>query len=91
MLAFQFLAIGAIFYFLLIRPHRKREQQHRERLKQLRKGDDVVTAGGIVGKIVHLTDDRVIIRSEESKLAVARDRITEIKGRDPSSAPSSSS
>ncbi len=76
---FQMAAIIAIFYFLIIRPKVQQERKHRERLQQLKRGDEVVTAGGIVGEIVHLKDDRVTIRSGESRLVVQRDRIAEIR------------
>jgi len=46
----------AIFYFLLIRPQQKRQKEHRQLLAGLRKGDKVVTGGGIHGTIVSLTD-----------------------------------
>ena len=72
----QMAAIFAIIYFLMIRPKVKREREHREQVAQLRKGDEVVTAGGIVGEIVHLKDDRVTVKSGESRFVVMRDRIT---------------
>ena len=74
----QMLLIFAIIYFFMIRPKVKQERQHRERVTQLRKGDEVVTAGGIVGEIVHLTDDRVTIKSGESRFIVMRERIADI-------------
>lgn len=76
---FQMAAIIAIFYFLIIRPKVQQERKHRERLQQLKRGDEVVTAGGIVGEIVHLKDDRVTIKSGESRLVIQRDRIAEIR------------
>lgn len=76
---FQMAAIIAIFYFLIIRPKVQQERKHRERLQQLKRGDEVVTAGGIVGEIVHLKDDRITIKSGESRLVVQRDRIAEIR------------
>jgi preprotein translocase subunit YajC len=47
----------AIFYFLLIRPQQKKAKQHREVLANLKKGDRVITAGGIYGRIHSLADD----------------------------------
>lgn len=69
---------GAIFYFLLIRPQRQQQKQHEEMVKGLKKGDEIVTAGGVVGEIVHIKDDRLTIRSGESKLVVERDRVTRV-------------
>jgi preprotein translocase subunit YajC len=74
--------IFAIIYFLMIRPKVKQERQHREQVSQLRKGDQVVTAGGIVGEIVHLKDDRVTVKSGESRFVVMRDRIASVPSMD---------
>ena len=50
-----------IFYFLLIRPQNKRRKEHQELMGALSNGDEVVTAGGIVGKITKVEDDFVIL------------------------------
>lgn len=50
------IAIFVVFYFLLIRPQQKRSKEAKAMLAALQKGDEVVTAGGIVGKITKLTD-----------------------------------
>ena len=49
-------AIFVVFYFLLIRPQQKRSKETKAMLSALQKGDEIVTAGGIVGKITKLTD-----------------------------------
>lgn len=54
---FFFAALIAIFYFFLIRPQQKRMKQHRELVENLRRGDTVVTSGGIIGKITKIVDD----------------------------------
>ena len=55
------LAMFAIFYFLLIRPQQKRAKQHKELVENLKSGDQVVTAGGIHGKIVAVQDDIITL------------------------------
>ena len=50
-----------MFYLLLIRPQQKRFQQHKQMLDGLNKGDKVVTAGGLVGKIEELKDDEEVV------------------------------
>ncbi len=73
---FMFAAIFAIFYFLLIRPQRKQQKDHDDMVTALSKGDEVATVGGIVGKIVHLTDDRVTIRTGgDTRLEIERSKI----------------
>ncbi len=47
----------AIFWFLLIRPQMRQQKAHREKITALKKGDQVVTAGGLVGKVVKVDDN----------------------------------
>jgi preprotein translocase subunit YajC len=75
----QFVAIIAIFWFLLIRPQRKIAAQHKATLEALKKGDEVLTAGGIIGTVVHLTDDRVTIRTDkDTRIVVLRPKIERV-------------
>lgn len=60
-----FLAIGVFFYFLLIRPERKKRAELSQMLEQLKKNDRVITIGGIIGTVVGINKDEVTIRSEE--------------------------
>jgi preprotein translocase subunit YajC len=53
--------IFVVFYFLLIRPQQKKQKQHREMLAALRRGDRVVTAGGIIGQITRVSSDSELI------------------------------
>jgi preprotein translocase subunit YajC len=77
----QIAAFVAIFYFLLIRPQRQQAKRHEELLKQIKKGDEIVTSGGIVGEIVHVKDNRITIKSGESKLVIERERIAKVTPR----------
>ncbi|QDL92361.1 preprotein translocase subunit YajC [Paroceanicella profunda] len=52
-----FVLIFAIMYFLMIRPQQKKAKQHRAMLDALRRGDQVITQGGIVGKVVKVKED----------------------------------
>ncbi len=66
----------AIFYLLLIRPQRQQQKRHQEMVKSLRRGDEVSTIGGIVGKIIHIKDDRLTIKTgEDTRLVVERDKV----------------
>jgi preprotein translocase subunit YajC len=49
--------ILVIMYFLILRPQQKRQKQHAEMIKNVRKGDTVVTTGGMVGKVTKVVDD----------------------------------
>lgn len=55
------LAMFGIFYFLLIRPQVKRQKEHAAMLGKLGKGDEIITRGGIIGKITGVTDDNTIL------------------------------
>ena len=51
--------IFVIFYFLMIRPQQKRMKEHQATIAAVKKGDDVVTAGGVRGRVTKVTDDEV--------------------------------
>lgn len=74
----QMLAIVAIFYFLIIRPKVQQEKKHKEKLATIKRGDRVITAGGILGEVVHIKDDQVTLKSGESRLVIHRDRVADI-------------
>ena len=75
----QMVAIGVIFYFLLIRPQRKEQARHRQMIEELKTGDEIVTNGGIIGTVVHTQDDRLTIKTgENTRLVVQRGRIAQV-------------
>ncbi len=57
---FPLILIFAIMYFLLIRPQQKKLKQHRTMVEALRRGDQVVTQGGIIGKVVKVQEDGIV-------------------------------
>lgn len=75
----QMLIIFAIFYFLLLRPQAKERRRHEEMLKKLKKGDEIVTSGGIIGKVVHVDENRLTVRTaENTRITVDRGRIATV-------------
>lgn len=58
--------IFVIFYFFLIRPQQKRAKEHRAMLEALRRGDEVITQGGLYGKILKVKDDEVEVQLAEN-------------------------
>jgi preprotein translocase subunit YajC len=56
--------IFAMFYFLMIRPQRKRQKEHQQLMEELKRGDKVITAGGIFGVIESVSEDSVVIKVE---------------------------
>jgi preprotein translocase subunit YajC len=82
--------LALIFYLFLIRPQQKQRKEHEQLVYNLKKGDEVVTAGGIIGTVVHIresvkdgtptrsAEDRIVIRSEDARIAVERGRIVRV-------------
>jgi preprotein translocase subunit YajC len=72
--------IFVVFYFLLIRPQQKKVKLHREMVGNVRRGDSVVTGGGIIGKITKVLDDnRVEVEiADNVKVQVARGTIQDV-------------
>jgi preprotein translocase subunit YajC len=90
MLGVQVVLILAIFYFMMVRPQQTQRKRHESTLMGLKKGDEIVTAGGIIGRVVHIKegmkdgaakpglDDAVTIQSGEARMIVERGRIAKI-------------
>jgi preprotein translocase subunit YajC len=74
------LAILAIFYFILIVPQRRQLKEHQNLVSALQKGDQVVTAGGLVGEITGIKDDAVQLRTGTSTVVVEKSRIVKRTG-----------
>ena len=70
----------AIFYFLLIRPQQKRAKQRNAMLGSVKKGDQIVTIGGIHGTVMELREDTVVISvSENTKITIEKQAINQVK------------
>ena len=88
---FMYGAIFAIFYFILIRPGQKQRKAVDAMIRQVKRGDEIVTAGGIVGEVIHIreasttetdtklpNEDRITIKSGESRLVIERGKIARV-------------
>ena len=89
----QVTLILAIFYFFLIRPQAQQRKKHEAALRAIKRGDQIVTFGGIVGEVVHIKElstgegttarpleDQITIKSAESRLVIERGKIARIIG-----------
>ncbi|MFD1426510.1 preprotein translocase subunit YajC [Kroppenstedtia sanguinis] len=75
--------IIAVFYFLLIRPQQKHKKERDAMLSSLKKGDKIVTIGGLHGTITDLTEDRVTLKvNENSRLVFERSAINAVDNTD---------
>src|SRR6266571_3925062 len=86
---FMYGAIFAIFYFVLIRPQSTQRKKHDELVRGLKKGDEIVTNGGLVGEVLFIKErggddksdgmeDRVTIKSGDTRVIIERGRIARI-------------
>lgn len=77
----QFVPIFLILYLLLIRPQQQRQKKLNEMLKQLKKGDRVVTTGGIIGTVVGVDDARAVLRiADDVKVEFAKNAVVQVLG-----------
>ena len=77
---YYMLVVFAIFYFLLIRPQKKQQKQHKEMLDSIKKNDEVVTSGGMFGTIVNIQNDVVTLRVDDNtRIKVQRSAISGIR------------
>ncbi len=75
LIIFIVLLVG-IFYFLIIRPQRRQQRRHQELMQELKRGDKVVTSGGIYGVVETLSDDSIVLKVESgATIRVARNSI----------------
>jgi len=88
---FMYGAIFAIFYFILIRPQSKQRKEHEALVLAVKRGDEIVTAGGLVGEVIHVREsvaaegassvpleDRITIKSGESRVIIERGKIARV-------------
>ena len=77
-----FLLIFVVFYFLLIRPQQKRMKEHKEMVEGLRRGDEIVTQGGLIGKVTKVADAELMVELADGvKVRVVRATITDVRNR----------
>jgi preprotein translocase subunit YajC len=78
-----FLLIFVIMYFLVMRPQQRRASAHKEMIKAVRRGDTVVTSGGLIGKVSKVVDDNEVQVeiSENVRVRIARGMITEVRSK----------
>jgi preprotein translocase subunit YajC len=89
----QIVLILAIFYFFMIRPQAAQRKKHEEALRAIKRGDQIVTTGGIVGEVIHIREtatgegatprpmeDHITIKSAESRLVIERGKIARVGG-----------
>ncbi|MBL8543154.1 MAG: preprotein translocase subunit YajC [Hyphomonadaceae bacterium] len=77
-----YLLIFVVFYFLLIRPQQQARKRHMEMIANLKKGDVVVTSGGLIGKVKSVADDEVRVElAPNTDVRVVRGTIAEVRSK----------
>lgn len=77
-----FLLIFVIMYFLIIRPQQKRLKHHRDMVAALRRGDTVVTGGGLIGKVTKVDEDELQVElAQGMRVKVIRSTITDVRSK----------
>ena len=74
-----FVIVLGVMYFMLISPQKKRETRMQEMRNTLEIGDGVITAGGIVGRVISIKEDTLVIESASSKLRIKRWAVSEVE------------
>lgn len=74
------IAIFVIFYFLMIRPQQRRLKAHRAMIEAVKKGDEVITGGGLIGRVVRVQDSEVEVEVAPTvKLRVVKSMLSEVR------------
>lgn len=78
-----FVLIFVIMYFLMIRPQQKRQKEHQEMIKNVRRGDQIVMTGGLIGKVAKVTDDNEVELeiADNVKVRVSRNAIADVRSK----------
>ena len=77
-----FLLIFVIMYFLIIRPQQRRLKEHREMVSALRRGDTVVTAGGMIGKVTKVDENEIQVElAPDIRVKVVRSTVSEVRSK----------
>lgn len=74
-----FVVVLGVMYFMLISPQKKREKKMQDMRNSLEIGDGVVTAGGIVGRVINIKEDTIVIESASSKIRLKRWAVSEVE------------
>jgi len=78
MLLLQIGAIAAVFFFLILRPQQQARKKHEELLKNLKKGDEITTVGGLIGKVKDIKENRITVETGTATVMVERSRIVRV-------------
>ncbi len=74
--------IFVIMYFLILRPQQQRQRQHREMIANVRRGDTIVTSGGLIGKVAKVDEGEIQIEiADDIRVRIARSMVAEVRAK----------
>lgn len=79
---FPLVMVFAIIYFMIIRPQQRRQKAHAEMINAVKRGDKVVTQGGLVGKVAKVSDDEIEIDVNDTRLTVIKSMLVSVAPKD---------
>ena len=83
-----FVLLFGIFYLLILRPQQQKQKEHRVMLSNLKKNDDIITSGGLYGKVIQIADDIVTVEiAPNVRVRVSRPQISTVLGVEPKATP----
>ena len=81
-LLFPLVVVFAIIYFMILRPQQKRQREHANMVEALRRGDTVVTQGGLVGKVAKVAEDEIEVDiAENTRVSVIKSMIISVRSK----------
>lgn len=77
-----FVPLILIFYFLLIRPQQQRQKQHRAMIDAVRRGDTIITSGGLIGKVTKVAEQELTVELADSvRVRIVKGMIADVRGK----------
>ena len=80
-MVFMLLVFGAVFYFMIYRPQARRAKEHKNLMEAISKGDEVLTTGGLIGRVTKISADTPYVRvelNENNSIVIKKDFITAV-------------
>jgi preprotein translocase subunit YajC len=76
--AITLVSFGLIMYFLIIRPQKKIQAAHRDMVEGIKKGDEIMTEGGVIGTVIHIAEDRVTLKSADTRIMISKTKVARV-------------
>jgi preprotein translocase subunit YajC len=76
--AITLVSFALIMYFLIIRPQKKIQSEHRAMVEGVKRGDEIMTEGGLIGTVVHIAEDRLTIKSADARVVVSKLKVARV-------------